>query len=229
MAKWMVGEREGRKIFYGAMILEAGIALIWAPAGAAFYGSTGGLAAGLAEATPAGAVYDISVSLLGVVGGAMAVIGVIVCPITSGDTAFRTVRLILAEWFGLEQKTFSKRLVITVPLMLVGAALTQINFDILWRYFSWSNQTLAMMALWVASVYLIKHETYRFSSLITALPATFMTAVTTTYIMMAPEGFGMPSSIAYPLGIGIAVALFAWYLATALKTQSVGAPAPQGN
>ena len=228
MAKCMVGEREGRKIFYGAMILEAGIALIWATAGAAFYGSTGGLAAGLAEATPAGAVYDISTTLLGVVGGAMAVIGVIVCPITSGDTAFRTVRLILAEWFGLEQKTFSKRLVITVPLMLVGAALTQINFDILWRYFSWSNQTLAMMALWVASVYLIKHETYRFSSLITALPATFMTAVTTTYIMMAPEGFGMPSSIAYPLGIGIAVALFAWYLATALKTQSVGAPAPMG-
>ena len=228
MAKCMVGEREGRKIFYGAMILEAAIALIWATAGAAFYGSTGGLAAGLAEATPAGAVYDISVSLLGVIGGAMAVIGVIVCPITSGDTAFRTVRLILAEWFGLDQKLFAKRLTITIPLMLVGAALTQINFDILWRYFSWSNQTLAMMALWVASVYLIRHEKYRFSSLVTALPATFMTAVTTTYIMMAKEGFGMADSIAYPLGIGIAVALFAWYLATALKTHSVGAPAPMG-
>ena len=85
-----------------------------------------------------------------------------------------------------------------------------------------------MMALWVTSVYLIRHEKYRFSSLVTALPATFMTAVTTTYIIMAPEGFGMSSSIAYPLGIGIAVALFAWYLATALKTQSVGAPAPMG-
>ena len=229
MAKCMVGEREGRKIFYGAMVLEGFIALVWAAAGTAFYGGVEHLDKLVPMAgKPAVAVYDISTSLLGAVGGAMAVIGVIVCPITSGDTAFRTVRLILAEWFGLDQKLFAKRLTITIPLMLVGAALTQINFDILWRYFSWSNQTLAMMALWVASVYLIRHEKYRFSSLVTALPATFMTAVTTTYIMMAKEGFGMADSIAYPLGIGIAVALFAWYLATALKTHSVGAPAPMG-
>ena len=226
MAKCMVGEREGRKIFYGAMIMEAAIALIWAAAGSAFYGSTGGLAQGLAAATPAGAVYDISTSTLGAVGGAMAVIGVIVCPITSGDTSFRTVRLILAEWAGLDQKSFSRRLIITIPLMLVGAALTQINFDILWRYFSWANQTLAMMALWVATAYLVRHENWRFSSLITALPAAFMTAVTMTYILMAPEGFSLSASIAYPLGIGIAVALFAWYLLHAFKTHSVGAPLP---
>ena len=156
----------------------------------------------------------------------MAVIGVIVCPITSGDTSFRTVRLILAEWAGLDQKSFSRRLIITIPLMLVGAALTQINFDILWRYFSWANQTLAMMALWVATAYLVRHENWRFSSLITALPAAFMTAVTMTYILMAPEGFSLSASIAYPLGIGIAVALFAWYLLHAFKTHSVGAPLP---
>lgn len=226
MAKCMVGEREGRKIFYGAMVLEGAIALIWAAAGTAFYGSQGVLAKGLAAATPAGVVYDISTTMLGAVGGAMAVIGVIVCPITSGDTSFRTVRLILAEWLGLEQKSFSKRLIITIPLMAVGAALTQINFDILWRYFAWANQTLAMLALWVATVYLMRHETKRFSSLVTALPATFMTAVTTTYIMMAKEGFQMSASVAYPAGILIAVAVFAWYLVTAMKTKSVGAPPP---
>ncbi|MBQ6657501.1 MAG: carbon starvation protein A [Ottowia sp.] len=227
MAKCMVGEREGRKIFYGAMVLEGFIALVWAAAGTAFYGGVDNIGALAAAAgKPAVAVYDISTSTLGAIGGAMAVIGVIVCPITSGDTSFRTVRLILAEWLGLEQKSFSKRLIITIPLMLVGAALTQIDFNILWRYFAWSNQTLAMLALWVATVYLMRHETKRFSSLVTALPATFMTAVTTTYIMMAKEGFQMSASVAYPAGILIAVAVFAWYLVTAMKTKSVGAPPP---
>ena len=225
MAKCMVGEREGRKIFYGAMVLEGFIALVWAAAGTAFYGGTDNLAALVPMAgKPAVAVYDISTSLLGAVGGAMAVIGVIVCPITSGDTAFRSVRLILSEWFKLDQKNLAKRLVITIPLMLVAAALTKIDFSILWRYFAWSNQTLAMLALWVASVYLVRHETKRFSSLVTALPATFMTAVTTTYIMLAPEGFKMSASVAYPIGILIAIAVFVWYLTYAMKTKSVGAP-----
>ena len=227
MAKCMVGEREGRKIFYGAMVLEGFIALVWAAAGTAFYGGVDNIGALAAAAgKPAVAVYDISTSTLGAIGGAMAVIGVIVCPITSGDTSFRTVRLILAEWLGLEQKSFSKRLVITIPLMLVGAALTQIDFNILWRYFAWSNQTLAMLALWVASVYLVRHETKRFSSLVTALPATFMTAVTTTYIMMAKEGFQMSASVAYPIGILLAIGAFVWYLTYAMKTKSVGAPPP---
>lgn len=227
MAKCMVGEREGRKIFYGAMVLEGFIALVWAAAGTAFYGGTENIAALAAAAgKPAVAVYDISISTLGAIGGAMAVIGVIVCPITSGDTSFRTVRLILAEWFGLDQKAFSKRLIITLPLMAVGAALTQIDFNILWRYFAWSNQTLAMMALWVASVYLVRHEVRRFSSLVTALPATFMTAVTTTYIMMAKEGFQMSASVAYPIGILLAIGAFVWYLTYAMKTKSVGAVPP---
>ena len=227
MAKCMVGEREGRKIFYGAMVLEGFIALVWAAAGTAFYGGTDNLAALVPMAgKPAVAVYDISTNLLGAVGGAMAVIGVIVCPITSGDTSFRTVRLILAEWFKLDQKDFSKRLIITIPLMAVGAALTQIDFSLLWRYFAWSNQTLAMLALWVASVYLVRHEVRRFSSLVTALPATFMTAVTTTYIMLAPEGFKMSASVAYPVGILLAIGAFAWYLTFAMKTKSEGAVPP---
>ena len=225
MAKCMVGERSGRKIFYGAMILEAAIALIWAAAGAAFYDGAAGLNAALGNGGPAGAVFSISNGLLGKLGGVLAIIGVVICPITSGDTAFRVVRLILAEWIGVEQKNFLSRLIVTVPLVVTGAALTQVDFGALWRYFAWSNQTLAMVALWVATAYLIRHEKYRFSSIVTAFPAAFMTAVTTTYILMAPEGFRLPASVAYPAGIVAALALFMYYISKALKTQSQG-PVP---
>ena len=148
-----------------------------------------------------GVVYDISTGLLGPVGGVLAILGVVVCPITSGDTAFRSARLILAESTGLEQKSLKNRLLITLPLLLVGAALTQLDFNVLWRYFSWSNQTLAMISLWVATVYLLKEGKYRFGSLITALPAAFMSAVSVTYILMAEEGFGLSAGIAYPVGV----------------------------
>lgn len=225
MAKCMVGERSGRKIFYGAMILEAVIALIWAAAGMAFYGGPEGLSAGLAGSGPGGAVFFISNGLLGKVGAVLAIVGVVICPITSGDTCFRVVRMIVAEWIGIEQKTWLSRIVVTVPIMLVGAGLTQIDFNALWRYFSWSNQTLAMVALWVATGYLIKHEKYRYSSIVTAFPATFMTAVTTTYILMAPEGFKLPASIGYPAGIVCALVLFIIYIAKAVKYESQG-PVP---
>lgn len=225
MAKCMVGERSGRKIFYGAMILEAVIALIWAAAGMAFYGGPEGLSAGLAGSGPGGAVFFISNGLLGKVGAVLAIVGVVICPITSGDTSFRVVRMIVAEWIGIEQKSWLSRIVVTVPIMLVGAGLTQIDFNALWRYFSWSNQTLAMVALWVATGYLIKHEKYRFSSIVTAFPATFMTAVTTTYILMAPEGFRLPAEVSYPAGIGCALVLFIIYITKAVKYESQG-PVP---
>ena len=225
MAKCMVGERSGRKIFYGAMILEAVIALIWAAAGSAFYGGAVNLSAALGNGGPAGAVFDISKGLLGALGGVLAIVGVVICPITSGDTSFRVVRMIVAEWVGIEQKSWLSRIVVTVPIMLVGAGLTQIDFNALWRYFSWSNQTLAMVALWVATGYLIKHEKYRYSSIVTAFPATFMTAVTTTYILMAPEGFKLPASIGYPAGIACALVLFIIYIAKAVKYESQG-PVP---
>jgi carbon starvation protein CstA len=150
--------------------------------------------------------------MLGTVGGLLAVVGVVVCPITSGDTAFRSARLILAEITRLDQQKIKNRLIITLPLLAVGAALTQLNFDVLWRYFSWSNQTLAMIALWVATAYLIKEGKYRYGSLITALPAAFMSAVSLTYILMAQEGFRLSASIAYPAGLCFAVALFALYI-----------------
>jgi carbon starvation protein CstA len=149
--------------------------------------------------------------MLGVAGGALAVIGVVVCPITSGDTAFRSARLILAEITHLDQKKIRNRLIITLPLLAVGAVLTQLDFNVLWRYFSWSNQTLAMISLWVATAYLMKEGKHRFGSLITALPGMFMSAVSLTYILMANEGFGLSAAIAYPSGIVFAGLLFGAY------------------
>ena len=220
MAKCISSERDGRKVFYGAMIIESVIALVWAAAGVAFYGSTQMLGAALNEVGQSGAVYDISRQMLGNVGGILAIIGVVVCPITSGDTAFRSARLILAEWTKLDQKKIRNRLIITLPLLGVGAVLTQVDFNVLWRYFSWSNQTLAMIALWVATAYLVKHNRHKAASLITALPAAFMSAVSLTYILMAPEGFKLPSVIGYPAGIAFAVCLFVMYLILSLRKKA---------
>ena len=212
ISKCITSEKEGRKVFYGAMIAESVIALIWASAGVAFYGSTQLLSNALSTMGQSGAVYDIANSMLGTFGGLLAVIGVVVCPITSGDTAFRSARLILAEITHLDQQKIKNRLVITIPLLAAGGVLTQLDFNVLWRYFSWSNQTLAMVSLWVATAYLLKEGKTRFGSLLTALPATFMSAVSLTYILMASEGFGLPSAIAYPAGIIFAIALFCVYI-----------------
>ncbi len=151
-----------------------------------------------------GVVYDISTSLLGIAGGALAVVGVVACPITSGDTAFRSARLTLADWFHIDQGKIGKRLLLTVPLLAAGACLTRLNFDVVWRYFSWSNQTLAMIALWAAAVYLRKN-CGKYESLMAALPAAFMSAVSSTYILMADEGFKLSGRISYPVGIGFAL------------------------
>jgi carbon starvation protein CstA len=229
IAKCIKTEQEGRSIFYGAMISEAVIALIWAAAGVSFYGTT----QLLHEALKGGAsnvVYDISTGVLGVFGGALAVAGVIICPITSGDTAFRSARLVLAETFKLDQKKIKNRLYITIPLLAVGGLLTwfaMVNdngFQIVWRYFSWSNQTLAMIALWVSTVYLIKKGKYRFGSLITAFPAAFMTAVSVTYLLMAEEGFGLDSNISYIIGAivsGTAFIIYFGYLFKKLKKRKL--------
>ena len=212
IAKCITSEKAGRKVFYGAMIIESVIALVWAAAGVAFYSSTHLLNEALTNQGQSGTVYEISKTMLGNIGGALAIIGVVVCPITSGDTAFRSARLILAEWTKLDQKKIKNRLIITLPLLGIGAVLTQLDFNVLWRYFSWSNQTLAMISLWVATVYLIKTNKHKFVSLITALPATFMSAVSLTYILMANEGFGLSATIAYPAGIAFASILFVIYL-----------------
>ena len=212
IAKCITSEKQGRSIFYGAMIAESVIALIWAAAGVAFYGTTQVLNDAISTLGQSGTVYEISKTMLGTVGGILAVVGVVVCPITSGDTAFRSARLILAEVTRLDQKKIRNRLIVTLPLLSIGAVLTQLDFNVLWRYFSWSNQTLAMISLWVATAYLIRKGKKRLSSLLTAFPAAFMSAVSATYIMMADEGFGLSAGIAYPVGAGFALVLFGWYL-----------------
>ena len=217
VAKCITSEKVGRKVFYGAMISESVIALVWAAAGVAFYGTTQLLNDALAGGA-SNVVYEISTGVLGVVGGVLAIAGVVVCPITSGDTAFRSARLILAETFDLEQKKIKNRLIITVPLLAVGGLLTWFaivndgGFAIIWRYFSWSNQTLAMIALWVATSYLVKKGKYHYSSFFTSIPATFMSAVTMTYILTASEGFRIPINVACPIGIIFAFLLFFAYL-----------------
>ena len=212
ISKCITSERHGRGVFYGAMISEAVIALVWAAAGVAFYGATDILNNAISTLGQSGTVYEIANKTLGAAGGALAVVGVVVCPITSGETAFRSARLILAEITHLDQKKIRNRLIITLPLLGIGAVLTQLDFNVLWRYFSWSNQTLAMIALWVATAYLLKQGKRLTVSLLTALPATFMSAVSVTYILMADEGFGLPSGIAYPVGAAFAAVLFIVYI-----------------
>lgn len=212
ISKCIQSEKDGRKVFYGAMICEATIALVWAAAGVSFYESTAALGAQITAVGQSGVVYQISEELLGVFGGILAVIGVAICPISSGDTAFRSARLILAEWLHLDQSLLKNRLFLTTPLLAVGALLSQLDFDILWRYSSWANQTLAMVALWVISSYLVRRGKNPLYSLVTALPAAFMSAVTFTYILMASEGLGLTASIAYPAGLVFALLLFCLHL-----------------
>ena len=177
-------EKEGRTVFYGMMILEGLIAMIWAAAAMSFFGGTAGLGEALGQGGAAVVVNRISSSVLGKVGGALAILGVVACPITSGDTAFRSARLTIADAIGYKQGPIMNRFVIAIPLFMIGIALCFIDFNILWRYFSWSNQTLATIALWAAAKYLAnQNKNYK----IALIPAIYMTVVVTSYIIIAPE------------------------------------------
>ena len=222
MARCIRSEKNGRVVFYGAMLAEGVIALVWAAAGVAFYGTTGGLQAALNQLGQSGVVYDVAVSVLGLAGGALAVVGVVVCPVSSGDTAFRSARLTIAEWFHMDQGKIRNRLAVTIPLLAAGAALTQVDFNVIWRYFSWSNQTLAMITLWAAAMYLALHGEKWWYSLMCALPATFMSGVSCTYILMAEEGFRLSQGISYPAGALFAGACMALFLVKAARRYREG-------
>jgi carbon starvation protein CstA len=172
-----------------------------------FFGSTEALAAG---GTPAVVVHKTSFALLGTVGGVLAVLGVIVCPITSGDTAFRSARLIIADHLKLSQHEWSHRLMIAIPMFLIAISITFIDFTIVWRYFAWSNQTLAMIVLWTGSAFLVHFGRNHW---ITTIPATFMSAVTMSYLLQAKEGFGIPAFALNIGGIAFAVLLFVLFMA----------------
>ncbi len=232
MARCLTSERQGRFVFYGAMVAEGIIALIWASAGIAFYDKgVGGVLQGLFDAGGGGpkSVYDISIGLLGSIGSILAILGVVACPITSGDTAFRSARLTIADWFKIPQKGFAPRLILAFPLLAVGYWISRFDYDIVWRYFSWSNQTLAMIALWAGAVYLCRNVGAG-KGFIAAIPATFMSAVSITYFCFAAECLGLaqkyvineagkkvteliPGGVlpSYAIGIAAAILFFAIY------------------
>ena len=228
MARCLKSEKQGHFVFYGAMVSEGIIALIWAAAGCALYTGEELLALGGGGST---AVYDVCKKTMGGVGIALAMLGVIACPITSGDTAFRSARLVLADWFHIDQKVWKNRLILCIPVLGIGAflgignALGKIDYTIIWRYFSWTNQTLAMIVLWCASMFLFyEKKTYW----ITAVPATFMTAVSITYFMLGNECLGQflnkggnfNTALAYPVGILFA-ALFLGIFLYSIKKRDV--------
>ncbi|MDW4525186.1 carbon starvation CstA family protein [Rossellomorea marisflavi] len=210
-------EKNGRKIFYGMMILEAIIAMIWAAAAMSIF-PAGELNSILAESGPAGVVSEVSMLMLGSIGGTLAILGVIVLPITSGDTSFRSARMIIADYINVKQLKITNRLWIALPLFVVSIALTQIDFNILWRYFSWANQSTAMIALWVGAMYL---GLQRKPHWVATLPAIFMTMVTFTYILNAPIGFGLSMNISY-MGAGLVTAAAIVAFAYTLRKRLAG-------
>ncbi|MEN8435038.1 carbon starvation protein A [Clostridium septicum] len=218
MARCVRKESEARKVFYGAMIAEGVIALIWAAAAMSFFGGTEGLNTALANGGPATIVNTISNSLMGKIGAILAILGVVACPITSGDTAFRSARLTIADTMGMKQDKFANRFKIAIPLFAVGIALTFIDFAIIWRYFSWANQTLAMIMLWAASAYLVQAKKNYW---ICAVPAVFMSAVTSAYILQAPEGFKLAAGISNIVGIIFSLVLFVIFIRYIRKNQKV--------
>ncbi len=218
MARCLKSEKQGHFVFYGAMVAEGVIALVWAAAGCAIYGGQALVEAGGGNSTT---VYDICTKTMGSIGVILAMLGVVACPITSGDTAFRSARLTIADWFKIDQDKAANRLKLCVPLLGVGAVLGFgntfgiIDYSIIWRYFSWTNQTLAMIVLWSASMYLFVEKRNYW---ITVVPATFMSAVSITYFSMAPECLGLIPffknniMVAYPLGVAAAILFLALFM-----------------
>jgi carbon starvation protein CstA len=200
MARCLANEKQGRPIFYGAMITEGIVALIWAAVGMSFYGGINELNGVMVEnqGNAAFVVNEISNSLLGPVGGFLALLGVVAAPITSGDTAFRSARVIIADFMNFKQAPIKNRLLISIPLFVAGYVLTQLNFAVIWRYFAWTNQTLATIVLWTITAYLIKERKFYWISFV---PAAFMTVVVISYLLQAPEGFQLPIRISYVTGI----------------------------
>ena len=212
MARCMTSEKYGRPVFYGAMITEGIVALIWAAAATYFFHTDEGtalFAASSGNDNAAIIVNSITRDWLGTLGGLLAVLGVIAAPITSGDTAFRSARLIVADFMRLDQRPILKRLAISVPLFVAGFVILQIDFAVLWRYFAWCNQTLAVFTLWALTVYLVRE---RKLYAITLIPALFMTAVCSTYIFIAGEGLALSRNLSYALGGAATLAVLGLFL-----------------
>lgn len=229
MARCLKNEKLARPVFYGAMVAEGLVALIWAAATIAFMGSYGELSAYMAShAYNAGdVVKDISFDWLGTIGGILAILGVVAAPITTGDTALRSARLITADFLNVDQKKLWKRLAVSLPIFGLAFALMLIDTNVLWRYFAWSNQTLAVFTLWGATVYLARRGK---AYVVTLLPAMFMTAVSVSYLLFArrPEGLGLDwwlaTGIACAVAFGLLFAFMVWLRRRKASGRSLGQP-----
>ena len=216
MARCMKSERHCRPIFYGAMVTEGIVALIWAAAATWFFSEHGTIDAATGIPYSGAKVATmISKEWLGTIGGIVAILGIVAAPITSGDTALRSARLIIADFLHMEQKSMRHRLMICLPLFIVTAATLVYSladadgFKIIWRYFAWCNQTLSVFTLWAITVYLVREKK---PHIITLIPALFMTCVSVTYICIAPEGFSLPHPMSYAIGAVAVVVAFVWFL-----------------
>ena len=222
MARCCKSERQAKSVFYGAMVCEGIIALVWAAASIALFNIEGGKMVGLQEKIALGqssCVYLICETTMGKFGAVLAMLGVIACPITSGDTAFRSARLGIADWMQFDQKKMKNRLILTVPLLGIGVVVSQLDYTAVWNYFASTNQILAMIVLWTASMYLVKTGK---SPWICVVPATFMSAVTMTFVMGSNLWFGKVAFLAANariIGLVLAVAFLALFLAMAEKAK----------
>lgn len=222
VSRTMKKESEGRKVFYGAMIAEGVIAMVWAAAGMTFFGGTSGLQGALAAGGPAGAVNEISSTLLGSFGGLLAILGVIILPITTGDTALRSARMIFTEatskWLNPDKKwvILASTLLLGVPMFY----LSTIDYSFLWRYVGGTNQLVAAVMLWTATSYLIREKR---SHWIAGIPAMFMTAVVVTYWMYAPEGLHLGYGLSVSTGIIVSVAIGVFYALKVIESKRLPA------
>lgn len=226
MARCMTHEKQGRRIFYGAMVTEGIVALIWAAAATYFFKENGiGYMADGKEVLYTGAdvASRISKDWLGAIGGMLAILGIVAAPISTGDTALRSARLMVADFLKIEQKSMSKRLLISVPIFLVTMGILfyslkdKEGFNIIWRYFAWSNQALSVFTLWALTVYLIRNSKPYW---ITFIPALFMTAVCVTYICIAPEGFSLAPTVSYIIGASCVMISLVWFIVWKLRIKS---------
>ena len=233
MARCLMSERKGRPIFYGAMITEGLVALVWATVSMWFfydapqpgYAQIGGtMANGLHTSAPV-VVNLVCKDWLGIVGGVLAMLGVVAAPITSGDTAFRSARLIIAQALKLSQRAKKNRLYICVPLfaasfaMLVWQMENPDGFNTIWQYFGWANQTLSVFALWTITVYLVRE---RKPYVITLVPALFMTCVCTTFFMVSKTALGLPYTVGYGVGATALVVAAVWFVVWMKKSNCKG-------
>ncbi|MCM1021137.1 MAG: carbon starvation protein A [Muribaculum sp.] len=210
MARCLKNEKLARPVFYGAMVAEGIVALIWAAAAIAFTGGYSDLAGYLSSHDgPADLVSDISWNWFGLVGGILAIAGVIAAPITSGDTALRSARLIITDIIKIDQSKILKRILVSLPIFIITYAVMLTDFNVLWRYFAWTNQTLSVFMLWAGSAYLARHGKFFYIAMI---PAMFMTCVCTSYILFAPEGFKLDWNFSLLCGCIVALLFSALFV-----------------